>query len=84
MQAQHAWTIDCTISNLALFNLLRHGDHHARPLEPYHNLKHTPLPRYPYPFGFMMLLALVPPLFRCVVHPLLDRFSTDASTAPRS
>jgi alkane 1-monooxygenase len=75
VRPHHAWTIDCRISNLALFNLLRHGDHHARPLEPYHSLTHTPVPCYPYPFGTMMLLALVTPLFRRTVHPLLDRLA---------
>ena len=73
VRPHHAWAIDCRISNFALFNLLRHGDHHARPLEPYHVLSHTGVPSYPYPFGFMMLLALATPLFRRVVHPLLDR-----------
>ena len=75
VRPHHAWTIDCRISNLALFNLLRHGDHHARPLEPYYSLAYTPVPSYPYPFGFMMLLALVTPLFRRTVHPYLDRLS---------
>ncbi len=75
VRPHHAWAIDCRISNFALFNLLRHGDHHARPLEPYHGLSHTGVPSYPYPFGFMMLLALATPLFRRVVHPLLDRYA---------
>jgi alkane 1-monooxygenase len=72
VRPEHAWSMQCRISNLALLNLLRHGDHHARPLEPYHRLAHTTVPTYPYPFGFMMLLALVTPLFRRVVDPLLD------------
>jgi alkane 1-monooxygenase len=70
--------MQCRISNLALLNLLRHGDHHANPLVPYHELSHAPAPIYPYPFGFMMLLALATPLFRRVVHPLLDRLPTAA------
>jgi len=72
VRLQNAWTIDCRVSNFALFNLLRHSDHHVRPQEPYYNLQRTATPRYPYPFGFIMLLALVTPLFRYVVHPLLD------------
>ena len=73
VQPHHSWSMQCRISNLALLNLLRHGHHHAQPLVPYHDLSHTDEPTYPYPFGFMMLLALATPVFRRVVHPLLDR-----------
>jgi alkane 1-monooxygenase len=78
VRPDHAWSIQCRISNLALLNLLRHGDHHARPLEPYHRLVYTAEPTYPYPLGFMMLLALATPLFRRVVHPLLDQLTVVA------
>ncbi len=73
VRPHHAWSMQCRISNLALLNLLRHGDHHTHPMAPYHALAHTPAPAYPYPFGFMMVLALVTPLFRRIVDPLLDR-----------
>ncbi|HEY1933169.1 MAG TPA: alkane 1-monooxygenase [Acetobacteraceae bacterium] len=73
IRSHHAWSMQCRISNFALLNLLRHGDHHTRPQEPYHALATTPIPSYPYPFGFMMLLALVTPLFRRVADPVLDR-----------
>jgi alkane 1-monooxygenase len=78
VRPDHAWSIQCRISNLALLNLLRHGDHHTRPLEPYHRLVYTSEPTYPYPLGFVMLLALATPLFRRVVDPLLDRLTVDA------
>ena len=76
MQPYHSWAMQCRISNLALLNLLRHGDHHARQTLPYYALAHTTVPAYPYPFGFMLVLAFVPPLFRRVVHPLLDAMAT--------
>jgi alkane 1-monooxygenase len=75
VRSHHAWSMPCRISNLALLNLLRHGDHHVRPQQPYHDLRTTPVPAYPYPFGFMMLLALVTPVFRRVVDPVLDRLA---------
>jgi hypothetical protein len=31
-------------------------------------------PRYPFNYGVMTMVLLVPPLFRRVVHPCLDRF----------
>jgi len=76
VEPRHAWSIRCRISNLALLNLLRHGDHHARPDKPYQILSHEGSPTYPYPLGIMFLLALVTPLFQRVVHPLLDRIET--------
>lgn len=78
VRPDHAWTIQCRITNLALLNLMRHGDHHTRPTVPYYALASTATPAYPYPLGFMMLLALVPPLFRRVAHPLLDRAAAGA------
>lgn len=78
VRADHAWSMQCRITNLALLNLLRHGDHHTHPIVPYYALTHTSAPAYPYPFGLMMLLALFPPLFRRVVHPLLDRVAAKA------
>jgi alkane 1-monooxygenase len=78
VRPDHAWSVQCRITNLALLNLLRHGDHHTHPTVPYYALTHTTAPAYPYPLGFMMVLALFPPLFRHVVHPLLDRAAAQA------
>ena len=78
VRPDHAWSMQCRITNLGLLNLLRHGDHHTRPTVPYYALTHTEVPTYPYALGFMMLLALFPPLFRRVVHPLLDRVAAEA------
>ena len=78
VRPDHAWSMQCRITNLALLNLQRHGDHHTHPIAPYYALTHTTTPAYPYALGFMMMLALFPPLFRRVVHPLLDRIATEA------
>jgi alkane 1-monooxygenase len=82
VRPHHAWKMQCRIADLALLNLLRHGDHHTHPIVPYYALAHTSAPTYPYPFGFMMVLALVPPLFRRVVHPLLDRAADEGRAWP--
>jgi alkane 1-monooxygenase len=74
VQAHHSWSEDHRLSNLFLLNLMRHGDHHAKPNRPYQELQYDRrTPAYPYDFSIMSLLALVPPLFRQVVHPHLDR-----------
>lgn len=77
VQVHHAWSQNLFIHDLALFNLFRHGDHHAHPQQPYPGLNaDAAAPRYPYDLAFMYFLALVPPLFQRIVHPTLDRLAT--------
>ena len=69
----HAWSQERRFTNLALLNLMRHGDHHENPSRPYQALRQTESsPTYPYDFSVMLLVSLVPPLFRALVDPLLD------------
>jgi alkane 1-monooxygenase len=84
VQPHHAWSFDCPVTNRVLLNLLRHGDHHTYPQRPYQSLVERAGPAYPYPFGTILLLALVTPAFRRVVHPLLDQFEQSERAAARS
>ena len=66
----HSWNTNHTVSNLMLFHLQRHSDHHANPLRPYQALRNfDDLPRLPsgYPGSFM--LAAIPPLWFRVMNP---------------
>lgn len=66
----HSWNTDSAITNLILFNVQRHSDHHARPMVPYqslHDIKSTP--RLPTGYFGMMILALIPPLWFRVMDP---------------
>jgi alkane 1-monooxygenase len=75
MQEHHSWTADMFLDDLLLLNLPRHSHHHAQPQRPYHMLKDSEdAPRYPYSYGVMTMMLLVPSLFRRVVHPCLDQF----------
>ncbi len=75
VQVHHAWSSGIFLRDLALFNLMRHGDHHANPQRHYQSLRHDDtVPEYPDNYSIMYLLALVPPLFQRIVHPYLDRF----------
>ncbi len=77
VQVHHAWSSGIFLRDLALFNLMRHGDHHANPQRHYQSLRHDDnVPEYPYNYSIMYLLALVPPLFQRIVHPYLDRFES--------
>ncbi|MBV9389436.1 MAG: alkane 1-monooxygenase [Chroococcidiopsidaceae cyanobacterium CP_BM_ER_R8_30] len=75
MQVHYAWSVGLFIHDLALFNLLRHGDHHVNPQQHYQTLRHYDrVPEYPYNYSVMYLLSLIPPLFQRIVHPYIDGF----------
>lgn len=69
-QPQHSWNCNMLVTNLTSYNLARHSDHHAHPSRHYQHLRTFPdAPQLPYGYGFMFLLAYVPPLFRKVMDP---------------
>ena len=77
VNVHHAWSVGQVILDLALFNLLRHGEHHAHSQRLYPTLRHYDNgPQYPYSYTTMHLLALVPALFQRIVHPHLDRLES--------
>lgn len=70
--AADSWNVDTAVVNAFLFNLQRHSDHHlhgGRDHLQLESLAHAP--RLPAGYGAMVLLALVPPLWRRVMHPRL-------------
>jgi alkane 1-monooxygenase len=69
----HSWNSDFALSNLMLFQLQRHSDHHAHPRRRYAVLRHRPeAPQLPAGYAAMFVLAWFPPLWRRAVHPRLD------------
>lgn len=57
----HSWNSNHILSNLTLFNLERHSDHHANPTRSYQSLRDFPdLPRLPNGYFGMYLLAYFP------------------------
>jgi len=68
--ARHSWNTGKRMSNAALFNMGRHGDHHRRMARSYERLE--PLAReakLPSGYAAALLTALVPPLWRRVMDP---------------
>jgi alkane 1-monooxygenase len=66
----HSWNASQWLTNMLLFNLQRHSDHHAWPARPYYKLRHHPqAPQLPTGYAGMALLAMVPPLWRRVMDP---------------
>lgn len=72
---QHSWNSNYLLTNLLLFQLQRHSDHHANPTRPYQLLRHyDDSPQLPAGYATMMLLTLVPPLWRRVMDPRVDAY----------
>ena len=60
----HSWNSNHTFSNLVLFHLQRHSDHHTHPLRRYQALRHfEKLPTLPNGYLGMYLVAYVPQLW---------------------
>ena len=63
-QPHHSWNCNYLFSNLVLFHLERHSDHHANPLRRYQSLRHfEDVPQLPNGYFGMYLLAYFPPLW---------------------
>ncbi len=68
----HSWNSNHLASNLVVFQLQRHSDHHANPTRSYQSLRDFPdLPTLPSGYFGMFLIAYVPPLWYAVMDPLL-------------
>lgn len=66
----HSWNSNHLASNLVVFHLQRHSDHHAHPGRSYQSLRDFPdLPRLPSGYFAMFLLAYLPPLWFRVMDP---------------
>ena len=71
-EPHHSWNSNHIFSNLVLFHLERHSDHHAHPLRRYQSLRHfEDLPTLPNGYFGSYLLAYVPPLWYRVMNPRL-------------
>jgi len=72
-QPYHSWNSNHIFSNLVLFHLERHSDHHAHPLRRYQSLRNfDDLPTLPSGYFGSYLLAWFPPLwFRVMDERLL-------------
>ena len=65
---RHSWNSDRIVTNVFLFQLQRHSDHHVNPLRRYQALRSLEeSPQLPAGYSSMIVLALVPPLWRRVM-----------------
>jgi alkane 1-monooxygenase len=65
VDARHSWNSDRLATNLFLYQLQRHSDHHANPTRRYQVLRNLDVsPQLPGGYASMIVAALVPPLWR--------------------
>jgi alkane 1-monooxygenase len=82
-QPEHSWNSDNVSSNVLLYHLQRHSDHHAHPMRRFQTLRHfEEAPELPSGYATMIVLAAIPPLWRRVMDPrVLAHYGGDATRA---
>jgi alkane 1-monooxygenase len=80
---RHSWNSNALMTNVFLLHLQRHSDHHAYPLRRYHVLRSfADSPQLPAGYATMIVLALLPPLWRKVMDPrVLAHYDGDITRA---
>jgi alkane 1-monooxygenase len=78
---EHSWNSNNVASNVLLYHLQRHSDHHANPTRRYQALRHVDeAPQLPTGYAGMIVLAWFPPLWRRVMDPrLLEHYDGDVA-----
>jgi alkane 1-monooxygenase len=79
----HSWNSNNIATNVLLYHLQRHSDHHAYPTRRYQALRDCPeAPVLPTGYAGMILLALVPPAWRRVMDPrVISHYDGDVTRA---
>jgi alkane 1-monooxygenase len=79
----HSWNSNNIATNVLLYHLQRHSDHHANPTRRYQALRdYKESPVLPTGYAGMIILALVPPIWRRVMDPRVHaHFDGDLSRA---
>lgn len=71
----HSWNSNYLLTNLMLFQLQRHSDHHETARRRYQALRHYEAsPQLPGGYASMFLLALLPPLWKRLINPRVLAF----------
>ncbi|WP_375487157.1 alkane 1-monooxygenase [uncultured Mycobacterium sp.] len=80
---QHSWNSDHIVTNLFLYHLQRHSDHHANPTRRYQTLRSfADAPSLPSGYASMIALTYFPPLWRKVMdHRVMAHYDGDITRA---
>jgi len=76
---EHSWNSNNVTSNVLLYHLQRHSDHHANPMRRYQALRHfDEAPQLPTGYAGMIVIAAFPPLWRRLMdHRVLAHYDGD-------
>ena len=88
VEPRHSWNANQIATNVLLYHLQRHSDHHANPTRRYQALRDYPeAPQLPTGYAGMILVALVPPWWTRIMDPRVlahyDGDVTRANISPR-
>lgn len=73
-QPCHSWNNNHIVTNVLLYHLQRHSDHHAHPTRRYQALRHfDDAPQLPSGYAGMIVLAYITPLWYRVMDPKVVR-----------
>ena len=80
---EHSWNSNHVVTNLFLYQLQRHSDHHANAMRRFQALRHfEESPQLPSGYASMLLLAYVTPLWRAVMDKrVVAHYGGDVSKA---
>jgi alkane 1-monooxygenase len=80
---EHSWNSDHIVTNVFLYHLQRHSDHHANPTRRYQVLRSFDgAPNLPSGYASMICLAYLTPLWRRVMDPrVLAHYGGDVTRA---
>ncbi|PHN26085.1 alkane 1-monooxygenase [Pseudomonas sp. ICMP 460] len=79
----HSWNSNRIVTNIFLFQLQRHSDHHANPTRSYQSLRHfDESPQLPFGYASMIVWAYVPYLWRRRMdHRVVNHYGGDITLA---
>lgn len=82
-QPQHSWNSNNTVTNLLLYQLQRHSDHHAHAMRRYQALRHfEQAPQLPGGYAALIPLTYFPMLwFRLMDHRVVAHYEGDLTRA---
>ncbi len=83
VRPNHAWDDSTLVSSMLFCQIDRHSDHHTNVGRPYQMLRvMDEAPRLPHGYLSMIPIALIPPLWRLRMHPIVEAYYDKGDVIP--